>query len=95
MREYIVDLAAATRVHKAVKFGVSPRGGLGLLRAGQALAALRGRLFVLPDDIKYLAHPVLAHRLILKEEDRLRGISAGAVLDEILGLVPVPAPNAQ
>jgi len=92
VREYIVDLAAATRSHHAVKFGISPRGSLGLLRAGQALAGLRGRHYVLPDDIKYLARPVLAHRLILKEEDRLRGLSAETILKEILGQVPVPAP---
>lgn len=75
VREYIIDLAGATRSHKALRFGVSPRGTLGLLRAGQALAVLRQRDYVLPDDIKYLAHPVLAHRLIFKEEERLRGTS--------------------
>ena len=89
VREYIVDLIAATRNHEKLKFGVSPRGGLGLLRAGQALAALRGRGYVLPDDIKSLAVPVLAHRMILKDEERLRGASVYAVLNEILEQVPI------
>lgn len=94
VREYITDLSNATRRHAALRFGVSPRGALGLMRAGQALAALRHRTYVLPDDLKYLARPVLAHRLILKEEERLRGGSAELIIDEILQQVPVPAPTA-
>jgi MoxR-like ATPase len=93
VREYIADLACATRRHPALRFGVSPRGALGLLRAGQALAALRQRDYVLPDDLKYLAQPVLAHRLILKEEERLRGENAESIVAEILRQVPVPAPT--
>ena len=64
---------------------------LGLMRAGQARAALRGREFILPDDIKYLARPVLAHRLILKEEERLRGESTDHIIEELIGRIPVPA----
>ena len=94
VREYIAALAGATRTHPALRFGVSPRGALGLLRAGQALAALRGRGYVLPDDVKYLALPVLAHRLILKEQERLRGEAAEAVLAEIVAHLQVPAPSA-
>ena len=91
VREYIVDIVETTRRHNAVRFGASPRGSLGLMRAGQALAALRGREYVLPDDIKYLARPVLAHRLILQEQELLRGEIPEHILDEILAQVPVPA----
>ena len=66
VREYIADIVRATRNHTAIQFGASPRGSLGLMRAGQALAALHGREYILPDDIKSLARPVLTHRLILK-----------------------------
>jgi len=73
VREYIADIVRVTRNNNSLRFGASPRGSLGLMRTGQALAALKGRDYVLPDDIKYLVGPVLAHRLILKEEERLRG----------------------
>jgi MoxR-like ATPase len=62
------------------------------MRAGQALAALRERNYILPDDIKYLAVPVLAHRLILKEEERLRGETTEHFLEEIIRQIPAPAP---
>jgi MoxR-like ATPase len=93
IREYIVDIVRATRKNKALRFGASPRGSLGLMRTGQALAALRGRDFVLPDDIKHLVVPVLAHRLILTDEERLRGGTPQQLLEEILGQIPVPAPT--
>lgn len=63
---------------------------MALYRAIQALAFLRGRDFATPDDVKYLAHPVLCHRLILRREERLRGLLPGAILDEILQTVPTP-----
>lgn len=91
VREYIVDLVRATRDDDSSRFGASPRGSLGLMRASQALAALRGRDYVLPDDVKYLARPVLAHRIILKEKERLRGETPERLLDEILGRIPVPS----
>ena len=91
VREYITDIVRATRNHTAIQFGASPRGSLGLMRAGQALAALRGREYILPDDIKSLALPVLTHRLILKEQDRLRGENAGHILESIIHRIPVPA----
>lgn len=91
VREYITAIVRATRSHTAIQFGASPRGSLGLMRAGQALAALRGREYILPDDIKSLVLPVLTHRLILKEQDRLRGENAGHVLESILHRIPVPA----
>ncbi len=91
VREYIVNLVEATRRHPAIRFGASPRGSLSLMRAGQALAALRGRTYVLPDDMKYLARPVLAHRLILQETEQLRGQTPEQVLDEILAQTPLPS----
>ncbi len=93
VREYISDIVRATRDHKAVRYGSSPRGSLGLMRAAQSLAAVRGREYVLPDDIKTLATPVLAHRLILKEEERLRGGTPEHFIEEILNRVEVPAPT--
>lgn len=90
VREYIVDLVEATRRHPAIRFGASPRGSLSLMRAGQALAALRGREYVLPDDVKYLARSVLAHRLIVQETEQLRGHTPEQVIDEILVNVPIP-----
>ncbi|MFC1869161.1 AAA family ATPase [Thermodesulfobacteriota bacterium] len=93
VREYISDIVRATRDHKAVRYGASPRGSLGLMRAAQSLAALRGREYVLPDDIKTLSTPVLAHRLILKEEELLRGGTPEHFLEEILTRVEVPAPT--
>jgi MoxR-like ATPase len=93
VREYITGIVRATRDSQSLRLGASPRGSLGLMRAGQALAALRQREYVLPDDIKRLAVPVVAHRLILKEEDRLRGETQERVLEEIIRQVPVPVPT--
>lgn len=93
VKEYIADIVRATRSHGALRLGASPRGSLGLMRTGQALAALRGRDYVLPDDIKQLAIPVLVHRLILKEEERLRGGTPEHILEEIIKHTPVPAPT--
>jgi MoxR-like ATPase len=92
VKEYIAAVAELTRSHEMVRFGVSPRGSLGLMKAGQALAALRGRDYVLPDDIKHLIPPVLSHRIVLKEQELLRGASAEAFSREILALVPLPNP---
>jgi MoxR-like ATPase len=93
VKQYIADIVSATRKHADLRFGASPRGSLGLMRTGQALAALRGRDFVLPDDIKHLAVPVLAHRLILTDEKRLRGATSEQLLEEILEKIPVPQPT--
>lgn len=89
IREYIADIVHATRDDEAIQFGGSPRASLGLMRAGQALAALRGRNYVLPDDIKYLAHPVLTHRLILTENERLKGKSTNHFIERLIRRVPV------
>jgi MoxR-like ATPase len=93
VRKYIADIIKATRDSKSLRFGASPRGSLGLIRAGQALAALKGRTYVLPDDIKYLAEPVLAHRIILDEEEQLRGNTPENILQEIMAVIPVPIGN--
>ncbi|MDF1591582.1 MAG: MoxR family ATPase [Desulfobacterales bacterium] len=92
LRQYIADLVGATRRHDALRFGASPRGSLGLMRAGQALAGIRGRAYVLPDDIKHLAIPVLSHRLILKDAERLRGETPERFVEQILEETPLPAP---
>jgi MoxR-like ATPase len=93
VKQYIADIVSATRKNADLRFGASPRGSLGLMRTGQALAALRGRDFVLPDDIKHLAVPVLAHRLILTDDKRLRGTTSKQLLEKILEQVPVPQPT--
>ncbi len=90
VREYIVRLARTTREHEAVELGVSPRGTMGLYRTAQALAALRGRGYVTPDDAKALALPVLSHRIIINPQVRLRGQRPDEVLMDIVESVPVP-----
>ncbi len=90
VKRYIVDLTNKTRDHGDVYLGASPRGSLALYRAGQARAAMQGRDFVLPDDIKALAGPALAHRLILSPAARLRDVTADEIIQEILRTVPVP-----
>jgi MoxR-like ATPase len=94
VREYIADIVRVTRHSSSLRFGASPRGSLGLMRTGQALAALRGRDYVLPDDIKYLVSPVLSHRLILREEEHLRGGTAERLLEEMMSQIPVPTGTA-
>ena len=91
IKEYITDIVSATRDNKQLRYGSSPRGALGLMRAAQGLAVIRGREYVLPDDIKYLVCPVLAHRLILNEEDKLRGETPEYILEQIISRIPVPA----
>jgi MoxR-like ATPase len=88
--EYIASLAHATRARAELRLGVSPRGSLALLRAAQAWAACEGRGYVVPDDVKAVAEPVLAHRLLLDPESEIRGVRPGQVLTEVLRAVPVP-----
>jgi MoxR-like ATPase len=90
VREYIVELVEATRRNDRLRFGASPRASLGLMRAAQSLAAVRGREFVLPDDVKHLFVPVVAHRLLLRPEERARGTRLSEILREVLERVPVP-----
>ncbi|MCS6994733.1 MAG: MoxR family ATPase [Anaerolineales bacterium] len=89
LQQYIVSLAAATRAHPDLALGISPRGSLALFKTAQALAAVRGRDHVLPDDIKYLAPVTLAHRLIVHPEAELRGRTAGVILEEVLQRTPL------
>jgi MoxR-like ATPase len=90
VRRYIAEIVHATRQHEELSLGASPRGTLALFRVSQAVAAIAGRHFVLPDDVKRVAAPVLNHRLIVRPESRLRKRSATAILEEILAQVPVP-----
>jgi MoxR-like ATPase len=90
IRNYIVDIVSTTRRSPFLRFGASPRSSLHLMRAAQAYAALCGRGYVLPDDVKFLSKPVLAHRLILKNEEKIRGMTAGKILDEVVAGVVVP-----
>ena len=90
VRAYIADIVRASRSHTALQYGASPRASIGLMRAAQGKAALQGRPYVLPDDVKQLAGPVLCHRLILKEEERLRGTEAKQVIEGIIEEIPVP-----
>jgi len=90
LRGYLVDLANATRRHPGVAIGMSPRATLALQRVARALAAMRGRSYVVPDDFKELAGPVLAHRLALSPEARLQGLTADDVVADVLQDVPIP-----
>ena len=90
VRRYVVQLVQATRRHAAYELGASPRGSLNLFKGARALAAIRGRDYVLPDDVKFLAPCVLAHRAILSSQSRLRGRDPEGVLQEVLDSVPVP-----
>ncbi len=90
VRRYILEIIQLTRQHDDIHLGGSPRASLALFRTSQAVAAVSGRNFVLPDDVKKMAHPVLAHRMILRPESRLRKVTPAAVINEILGEVAVP-----
>jgi MoxR-like ATPase len=93
LARYVALLAKATREHEALRLGVSTRGSLALVRAAQAYAAGHGRHYAVPDDVRLLARPVLAHRLVLTGHAEIRGSSTADILEEVLGTVPVPAPG--
>ncbi len=90
VRRYVIDLARATREHPAVLLGVSPRGAAAHLHASKAWAWLSGRDFVTPDEVKTIARPALGHRLLLRPELELEGVSVETVLDSVLASTPVP-----
>jgi MoxR-like ATPase len=91
--DYIIRLVTATREHADVYLGASPRGSLHLYRAAQALAAISGRDYVIPDDVKHLAVPVLGHRLIVRSQASLREVDNDAIVREILTTVPIAEPT--
>jgi len=88
---YIVAIAEKTRQHPEIQIGVSPRGTQALLKAAQAHAVVKGRDYVSPDDIKAMAEPVLAHRLVLSHVNRLASNQSGTLIEQILSMVAVPA----
>jgi MoxR-like ATPase len=90
IRRYILELVHTTRKHEDINLGGSPRASLALFRAAQAMAAVRGRNFVQPDDVKRIAASILTHRIILKPESRLRKISAEQIVESILEALPAP-----
>ncbi len=95
VKEYIVALVNTTREHPNVYLGASPRGSLALYHTAQARAAMEGRDFVIPDDVKALAHATLAHRLIISPAARMKNVDPHTVLDEVLAQVPVPGGAAR
>jgi len=90
IKEYIVDLAGATRHHPDIYLGVSPRGSLALIRGSRALAALEGRTYVIPDDVKALLEATFAHRLIISPSARIKNVEARAVVKQIASSIPIP-----
>ena len=95
VKRYIVDIVNQTRRHDDIYLGASPRGSLALYRTGQTLAAMQGRDYVIPDDIKALAVSTLAHRLIVSPSARLRSVTGEAVMSEMLSSLPVPGGSAK
>jgi MoxR-like ATPase len=91
LKGYLVDLADGTRRHPNVLLGMSPRATLALQKAARARAAASGRSYVIPDDIKAVAEPVVSHRLMLSSDAQLQGLSARKVVSDVLASVPVPA----
>jgi MoxR-like ATPase len=94
VKRYIVEIVRSTRDHPDIYLGASPRGSLGLYRASQAKAAIDGRDFVVPDDVKGLAEFVLAHRMVLSPAARLNNLTGNQIVNEILGGLPVPGAGA-
>ena len=90
IKEYIIALVNATRKHPDLYLGSSPRGSLALYKTGRARAAMEGRDYVIPDDIKALALPALAHRLIVSPSARIKNVDPRAVVEEVINSVPVP-----
>ena len=93
VEDYIIRLVHATREHPSIQLGASPRAMLALYHTSQVMAALRGRAYVIPDDVKYLTTVTLSHRIIPKAESSLRGSTAEQALQEIIDKVPVPVEN--
>ncbi|MFN5917083.1 MAG: AAA family ATPase, partial [Planctomycetota bacterium] len=90
VRQYILQIVHETRAHTDLSLGAGPRSTIALFRAAQAMAAIRGREFVQPDDVKRILQPVMSHRLILRPEARLRKMTADRVLEDIVAEIAVP-----
>jgi MoxR-like ATPase len=95
VKRYIVNLVAATRTHQDIALGASPRASLALFRGGQAVALIAGRDYVLPDDVKGLAVPMLSHRMIVSAGARMRGVGSQEVVEQILEETAVPGGGAR
>jgi MoxR-like ATPase len=90
VKAYIVELTTQTRRHADVYLGASPRGSLALFRTAQARAAIQGRDYILPDDVKALADSALSHRIIIGPAARIRNVDSRAIVKDVLGSAPVP-----
>jgi MoxR-like ATPase len=90
IQNYLVEIVRRTREHPSLLWGASPRASVALLLAGKALAAMRGRDFVTPDDVRDVAHPALRHRILLRSEAEIEGVTPDLILDEILASIEVP-----
>ncbi|MEM0043371.1 MAG: MoxR family ATPase [Sulfolobales archaeon] len=90
--KYVADIVEATRRHPSVRLGGSPRAGIALIKIARSLAYIDGRNYVIPDDIKKAAKPVMSHRIILKSEYEVEGVTPEAIIDQILSKTPVPKP---
>ena len=95
VKRYVLDIVHASRNHEDILLGGSPRASIALFRTAQALAAVNGRDFALPDDVKKMAQPVMAHRLILKPESRLRKRTSTAVVADLVSDAKVPITDKQ
>ena len=94
IKQYIVTVVDATRSHPDIALGASPRGSLALFRGSQALALIRDRDFVMPDDVKELTVPMLSHRIIISAAARMRGTQSREIIDNIVNEIPVPGAQA-
>ena len=90
IKQYIVQIVERTRSHPDVYLGASPRGALALYRTTQARAAVHGRDYVIPDDVKALTAATLSHRIIISPAARIKNVDAGGILEEMLRTIPVP-----
>ncbi len=90
--EYVASIVEATRTHPAVRLGGSPRAGIAIIKLAKAIAYLDNRSYVIPDDVKYVAKPALIHRIILKSEYEVEGVTPENIIDHVLSKTPVPKP---